>query len=162
SLSSDLFNSGLRPAINAGISVSRVGGAAQIKAMKKVAGTLKLDLAQFDELQAFAQFASDLDQSTQDQLSRGQRLRELLKQAQYSPLPVEDQVAIIFAGTKGYMDDVPVEKIVDYAKALRDYLSTNKPKYAEIIKTEKKLTDEVIEILKAGIQESKQAFMAAA
>ncbi|MDA0867361.1 MAG: F0F1 ATP synthase subunit alpha [Cyanobacteria bacterium] len=161
-LSSDLFNSGLRPAINAGISVSRVGGAAQIKAMKKVAGTLKLDLAQFDELQAFAQFASDLDQSTQDQLSRGQRLRELLKQAQYSPLPVEDQVAIIFAGTKGYMDDVPVEKIVDYAKALRDYLSTNKPKYAEIIKTEKKLTDEVIEILKAGIQESKQAFMAAA
>jgi F-type H+-transporting ATPase subunit alpha len=161
-LSSDLFNSGLRPAINAGISVSRVGGAAQIKAMKKVAGTLKLDLAQFDELQAFAQFASDLDQSTQDQLSRGQRLRELLKQAQYSPLPVEDQVAIIFAGTKGYMDDVPVEKIVDYAQALRDYLSTSKPKYAELIKTEKKLTDEVIEILKAGIQESKQAFMAAA
>ncbi|NJN19915.1 MAG: F0F1 ATP synthase subunit alpha [Leptolyngbya sp. RL_3_1] len=161
-LSSDLFNSGLRPAINAGISVSRVGGAAQIKAMKKVAGTLKLDLAQFDELQAFAQFASDLDQSTQDQLARGQRLRELLKQAQYSPLPVEDQVAIIFAGTKGYMDDVPVEKIVDYAKALRDYLSTSKPEYAEIIKTEKKLTDEVIEILKTGIQESKQAFMAAA
>jgi F-type H+-transporting ATPase subunit alpha len=161
-LSSDLFNSGLRPAINAGISVSRVGGAAQIKAMKKVAGTLKLDLAQFDELQAFAQFASDLDQSTQDQLSRGQRLRELLKQAQYSPLPVEDQVAIIFAGTKGYMDDVPVDKIVGFAIALREYLRTSKPKYAEIIKSEKKLTDEVIEILKAGIQEAKQTFMAAA
>ncbi|MGD1905856.1 MAG: F0F1 ATP synthase subunit alpha, partial [Leptolyngbyaceae cyanobacterium] len=161
-LSSDLFNSGLRPAINAGISVSRVGGAAQIKAMKKVAGTLKLDLAQFDELQAFAQFASDLDQSTQDQLARGARLRELLKQAQYSPLPVEEQIAVIFAGTKGYMDDVPTDKVVDFALALREYLRTSKPKYAELIKSEKKLTDEVLEILKAGIQEAKQTFMAAA
>jgi F-type H+-transporting ATPase subunit alpha len=110
-LSSDLFNSGLRPAINAGISVSRVGSAAQIKAMKKVAGKVKLELAQFDELQAFSQFASDLDPATQKQLARGQRLRELLKQPQYSPLPVEEQVAIIYAGINGFMDDVPVDQV---------------------------------------------------
>ncbi len=161
-LSSDLFNSGLRPAINAGISVSRVGGAAQIGAMKKVAGKLKLELAQFDELQAFAQFASDLDQATQNQLSRGVRLRELLKQPQYSPLPVEDQIAIIYAGTNGYLDDIPVDKVVAYGKALRDYLRTNKPEYAEMVKTKKKLTDEMVDLLKQGIAESKQAFMAAA
>ncbi|MEM0979108.1 MAG: F0F1 ATP synthase subunit alpha [Cyanobacteria bacterium P01_H01_bin.58] len=161
-LSSDLFNSGLRPAINAGISVSRVGGAAQIKAMKKVAGKLKLELAQFAELQAFAQFASDLDKATQDQLARGQRLRELLKQPQNSPLPVEDQVAIIYAGTNGYLDDIPVDKIVDFAKQLRDDLRTGKPRYAEIVKTEKKLTDELTDILKSAIAETKQAFMAAA
>ncbi|MBE7380758.1 MAG: F0F1 ATP synthase subunit alpha [Leptolyngbya sp. SIO1E4] len=161
-LSSDLFNSGLRPAINAGISVSRVGGAAQIKAMKKVAGKLKLELAQFDELQAFSQFASDLDKATQDQLSRGQRLRELLKQPQNSPLPVEDQVAIIYAGTNGYLDDIPAEQVTTYAKQLRDYLRTTKPRYGEIVKTEQKLTDELVDILKAAIQESKQSFMAAA
>jgi F-type H+-transporting ATPase subunit alpha len=161
-LSSDLFNSGLRPAINAGISVSRVGGAAQIKAMKKVAGKLKLELAQFDELQAFAQFASDLDQATQQQLARGVRLRELLKQPQYSPLPVAEQVAIIYAGTNGYLDDIPVEKVVQFSKELRSYLNTSKPRYGEIVKTEKALTDELIEILKSSIQECKQAFMAAA
>merc|ERR1711933_668626 len=104
-LSADLFNSGLRPAINVGISVSRVGSAAQLKAMKQVSGTLKLELAQFSELEAFAQFASDLDVATQKQLARGRRLRELLKQQQNSPLSVEDQVAIIYAGTKGYLDD---------------------------------------------------------
>ena len=161
-LSSDLFNSGLRPAINAGISVSRVGGAAQIKAMKKVAGRLKLELAQFDELQAFSQFASDLDKATQDQLARGVRLRELLKQPQNSPLPVEDQIAIIYAGTNGYLDEIPVEQVVEFAKQLRDYLRTSKPRYAETIGSEKKLTDEVIDILKGAIQETKQAFMAAA
>jgi F-type H+-transporting ATPase subunit alpha len=161
-LSSDLFNSGLRPAINAGISVSRVGGAAQIKAMKKVAGKLKLELAQFDELQAFSQFASDLDKATQDQLARGARLRELLKQPQNSPLPVEDQVAIIYAGTNGYLDDIPVDKVTAFSKQLREYLKTSKPRYGEIVRTEKALTDELIGLLKEGITESKQAFMAAA
>lgn len=161
-LSSDLFNSGLRPAINAGISVSRVGGAAQIKAMKKVAGKLKLELAQFDELQAFAQFASDLDQATQQQLARGVRLRELLKQPQYSPLPVAEQIAIIYAGTNGYLDDIPVEKVVQFSKELRDYLNTSKPRYGEIVRTEKALTDELVTILKESIAECKQAFMAAA
>jgi F-type H+-transporting ATPase subunit alpha len=161
-LSSDLFNSGLRPAINAGISVSRVGSAAQIKAMKKVAGKVKLELAQFDELQAFSQFASDLDAATQKQLARGQRLRELLKQPQYSPLPVEDQVAIIYAGINGYMDDVPVDKVVPFAKEMREYLRNNKPKYVELVRSEKKLTDEIETLLKEGINEAKQAFMAAA
>jgi F-type H+-transporting ATPase subunit alpha len=161
-LSSDLFNSGLRPAINAGISVSRVGSAAQIKAMKQVAGKVKLELAQFDELQAFSQFASDLDAATQKQLARGQRLRELLKQPQYSPLPVEEQVAVIYAGINGFMDDVPVEQIVAFAKALRDYIRTSKPKFAELIRTEKKIGGESEDILKAAIAEAKQAFLTAA
>jgi F-type H+-transporting ATPase subunit alpha len=161
-LSSDLFNSGLRPAINAGISVSRVGSAAQIKAMKQVAGKVKLELAQFDELQAFSQFASDLDASTQKQLARGQRLRELLKQPQYSPLPVEEQVAIIYAGINGYMDDVPADQVVAFARALRDYLRNSKPKYAELVRGDKKLTDDSEALLKEGINEAKQAFMAAA
>ncbi|NEQ32774.1 MAG: F0F1 ATP synthase subunit alpha [Leptolyngbya sp. SIO4C5] len=159
-LSSDLFNSGLRPAINAGISVSRVGSAAQIKAMKKVAGKVKLELAQYDELQAFAQFASDLDQATQKQLARGQRLRELLKQPQYSPLPVEEQIAIIYAGINGFMDDVPVEKVSNFAVEMREYIRNNKPKYAELVRNEKKLNDEIISLLEEGITEAKQAFMA--
>jgi F-type H+-transporting ATPase subunit alpha len=160
-LSSDLFNSGLRPAINAGISVSRVGSAAQIKAMKQVAGKVKLELAQFDELQAFSQFASDLDASTQKQLARGQRLRELLKQPQYSPLPVEEQVAIIYAGINGYLDDIPANKVVTFAKEMRDYIRNNQPKFAELIRSDKKLTDESEALLKAGINEAKQAFLAA-
>ncbi|KAM3113220.1 F0F1 ATP synthase subunit alpha [Phormidesmis sp. 146-33] len=161
-LSSDLFNSGLRPAVNAGISVSRVGSAAQTKAMKKVAGKVKLELAQFAELEAFAQFASDLDKSTQNQLARGQRLRELLKQSQYSPLSVGDQVAIIYAGINGYLDDIPVDKITAYAKGLRDYLATSKPKYGEIISTSKALSDEAETILKEAITEYKKTFLAAA
>jgi F-type H+-transporting ATPase subunit alpha len=161
-LSSDLFNSGLRPAVNAGISVSRVGSAAQTKAMKQVAGKLKLELAQFDDLQAFAQFASDLDKATQDQLARGQRLRELLKQSQYSPLSVSEQVAILYAGLNGYLDEIPVEKVASYAKGLREYLRNSKPKYAELIKTEKKLGDEAEKLLKEAIAESKQTFMATA
>ncbi|MGB3311959.1 MAG: F0F1 ATP synthase subunit alpha [Nodosilinea sp.] len=160
-LSSDLFNSGLRPAINAGISVSRVGSAAQIKAMKQVAGKVKLELAQFDELQAFSQFASDLDAATQKQLARGTRLRELLKQPQYSPLPVEEQVAIIYAGINGYMDEVPVDQVTAFAKSLRDYLRNSKPKFGELIRSEKKLGDESEAILKDAIAEAKQAFMAA-
>ena len=161
-LSSDLFNSGLRPAINAGISVSRVGSAAQIKAMKQVAGKVKLELAQFDELQAFSQFASDLDASTQKQLARGQRLRELLKQSQYSPLPVEEQVAIIYAGINGYMDEIPADQVVAFAKSMRDYIRNNKPKFSELVRSEKKLGDESEALLKAGINEAKEAFMAAA
>lgn len=161
-LSSDLFNSGLRPAINAGISVSRVGSAAQIKAMKKVAGKVKLELAQFDELQAFSQFASDLDPATQRQLARGQRLRELLKQPQYSPLPVEEQVAIIYAGINGLLDDIPVEQVVAFAQEMRAYIRNNKPKYSELVRSERKMTDEIEALLKAGIEEAKQAYKAAA
>ncbi|MBC7973211.1 MAG: F0F1 ATP synthase subunit alpha [Verrucomicrobia bacterium] len=159
-LSSDLFNSGLRPAVNAGISVSRVGSAAQTKAMKKVAGKVKLELAQFAELEAFTQFASDLDKATQDQLARGQRLRELLKQPQYSPLSVGEQVALIYSGINGYMDDIPVEQITTFTKSLRDYLKNSKPQYLEIIKTGKALTDEAETLLKEAIAECKKSFLA--
>lgn len=159
-LSSDLFNAGFRPAINAGISVSRVGSAAQTKAMKQVAGKLKLELAQFAELEAFSQFASDLDQATQNQLARGQRLRQVLKQPQYSPLSIAEQVAIVYAGLNGYLDDIPAETVLEFATSLREYLKTNKPKYMEIIATEKKLNDEAEAILKEAIVESKQTFMA--
>jgi F-type H+-transporting ATPase subunit alpha len=161
-LSSNLFNSGLRPAINPGISVSRVGSAAQTKAMKKVAGKLKLELAQFDDLQAFAQFASDLDQATQNQLARGQRLRELLKQPQYSPLAVYEQVALVYAGLNGYLDDIAVNKITTFTKGLRDYLKTSKVKYGEIVKSEKQLTDEAETLLKEAIAEYKQTFLVSA
>jgi F-type H+-transporting ATPase subunit alpha len=161
-LSSDLFNSGLRPAINAGISVSRVGSAAQIKAMKQVAGKLKLELAQYSELEAFSQFASDLDKATQAQLARGQRLREVLKQPQYSPLPVYEQVAIIYAALNGYVDEIAVNKVTEFMKGLRGYLNTSKPKFAELIKAEKKLTDESEGLLKEAIAEYTQTFMATA
>jgi len=161
-LTTDLFNSGVRPAINPGISVSRVGSAAQTKAMKQVAGKLKLELAQFDDLAAFAQFASDLDKTTQDQLARGQRLRELLKQAQYSPLSVAEQVALVYAGLNGYLDDVPVNKVTSFTKGLRDYLKTSKPKYIELVRNEKKLGDEAEGILKEAITEFKKNFLAIA
>lgn len=158
-LTSDLFNSGLRPAVNPGISVSRVGSAAQTKAMKKVAGKLKLELAQFDDLAAFAQFASDLDKATQDQLARGQRLRELLKQSQYSPLAVYEQVAVVYAGLNGYLDDIAVDKVATFAKGLREYLKTSKPEYGEIIRQEKQLTEQAEGILKEAIAEYKQTFL---
>jgi F-type H+-transporting ATPase subunit alpha len=161
-LSSDLFNSGLRPAVNPGISVSRVGSAAQTKAMKKVAGKVKLELAQFDDLQAFAQFASDLDQATRNQLARGQRLREILKQPQYSPLSVADQVAIIYAGINGYLDEIPVEKITEFTAGLRNYLKTSKPKYGEILRSGKQLSDEAEAILKEALADFKKTFLAAA
>jgi F-type H+-transporting ATPase subunit alpha len=159
-LSSDLFNAGFRPAINAGISVSRVGSAAQTKAMKQVAGKLKLELAQFAELEAFAQFASDLDAATQSQLARGQRLRQILKQPQNTPLAVWEQVATVYAGLNGYLDDIPVEKVVDFAAGLREYLKTNKPKYPEIIGEKKVLTEDAEALLKEAIKEYKQAFAA--
>jgi F-type H+-transporting ATPase subunit alpha len=159
-LSSDLFNAGIRPAINPGISVSRVGSAAQIKAMKQVAGKIKLELAQYDDLVAFAQFASDLDKTTQAQLARGQRLREILKQPQYSPLPVGDQVAIIYTAINGYLDELEVDQVGAFNKGLRNYLATSKPKYGEIIKSEKKLSDEAEKILKEALVEYKKTFLA--
>jgi F-type H+/Na+-transporting ATPase subunit alpha len=159
-LSSDLFNSGLRPAVNAGISVSRVGSAAQTKAMKQVAGKVKLELAQFAELEAFAQFASDLDKATQNQLARGQRLREILKQPQYSPLSVAEQVALIYSGINGYLDELPTDKVTAFTAGLREYLKNSKPKYAELIKSEKKLGEEAETLLKEAIAEYKKTFLA--
>jgi F-type H+-transporting ATPase subunit alpha len=161
-LSSDLFNSGLRPAINVGISVSRVGGAAQTKAIKKIAGTLKLELAQFDELAAFSQFASDLDAATQAQLARGKRLRELLKQPQFSPLILAEQVAVVYAGVKGLIDDVPVELVPQFARELREYLKSNKPEYIQKVQTDKVLSDESEAMLKEAIREVTSSMLAAA
>ena len=161
-LSSDLFNSGLRPAINVGISVSRVGGAAQTKAIKKIAGTLKLELAQFDELAAFSQFASDLDAATQQQLARGKRLREILKQSQFSPLILAEQVAVVYAGVKGMIDEVPVESVVQFCRELREYLKSNKPDFITKIQTEKQLSDEAEAMLKDAINEVKSSMLAAA
>ena len=161
-LSSDLFNSGLRPAINVGISVSRVGGAAQTKAIKKIAGTLKLELAQFDELAAFSQFASDLDAATQQQLARGKRLREILKQSLFSPLILAEQVAVVYAGVKGMIDEVPVESVVQFCRELREYLKSNKPDFITKIQTEKQLSDEAEAMLKDAINEVKSSMLAAA
>ena len=161
-LSSDLFNSGLRPAINVGISVSRVGGAAQTKAIKKIAGTLKLELAQFDELAAFSQFASDLDAATQQQLARGKRLREILKQPQFSPLILAEQVAVVYAGVKGLIDEVPVESVVQFCRELREYLKTNKAEFINKVQTEKQLSEEAEAMLKDAINEVKSSMLAAA
>jgi F-type H+-transporting ATPase subunit alpha len=142
-LESDLFYAGIRPAINVGISVSRVGGAAQIKAMKQVAGRLRLELAQYRELRAFAQFGSDLDPVTQRQLHRGERLTELLKQGQYQPLPVEKQVVAIFAGTNGYLDPLPVSSIRKYEEELYAYISANHPEIFSEIREKKELSPEL-------------------
>merc|ERR1712228_980211 len=150
-LSGDLFNSGIRPAINVGISVSRVGSAAQTKAMKQVAGKLKLELAQFAELEAFSQFASDLDAATQAELARGQRLREMLKQQQNSPIPVEEPVALIYAGINGFLDDVPVSDVKEFIVKLRTYIRNSVPQFITSIQTEKKLSPENEEVLKTAI-----------
>jgi len=150
-LSGDLFNAGIRPAINVGISVSRVGSAAQIKAMKQVAGKLKLELAQFAELEAFSQFASDLDAATQAELARGQRLREMLKQQQNSPIPVEEQVALIYAGINGYLDDVPVSDVKEFIVKLRSYVRNSVPQFISSMQSEKKLSPENEEVLKTAI-----------
>ena len=159
-LESELFYSGIRPAINSGLSVSRVGGAAQIKAMKSVAGTLRLDLAQYRELAAFAQFASDLDKATKAQLDRGQRLTELLKQGQYCPLPVEKQVMAIYLGTKGYLDDVAVKDVTRCEKELLEFMEANHPEVGADIKATKKISDENEEALKNAIAEFKETFVA--
>ena len=146
-LETDLFYQGIRPAINVGLSVSRVGSAAQIKAMKKVAGTIKLELAQYREMAAFAQFGSDLDVSTQKLLSRGERLTELLKQSQYSPCPVEEQVAVIFAGTRGYLDKVEISRIAEFEEKLLQNLRENNPDILDSIKSSGDLSDETIDSL---------------
>ena len=152
-LESDLFNQGVRPAINVGNSVSRVGGAAQIKAMRQVAGTLRLDLAQSRELAAFAQFGSDLDKATQAQLNRGARLVELLKQPQYEPLPVEKQVAIIYAGTVGHLDNVPVSELRTYETELYKFLETRHASVLSGIKEKKQLDDQLKAALDAAVKE---------
>jgi F-type H+-transporting ATPase subunit alpha len=150
-LSGDLFNAGIRPAINVGISVSRVGSAAQIKAMKQVAGKLKLELAQFAELEAFSQFASDLDQATQNELARGQRLREMLKQAQNSPIPVEEQVAVIYCGINGLFDDIAVNEVKEFAIKIRSYLKNSCPQFLSDIRTTQKLSPENEQVLKNAV-----------
>lgn len=157
-LDSGLFNSGQRPAIDAGISVSRVGGAAQTKAMKKVAGKLRLELAQFTELEAFSQFASDLDKATQAQLARGQRLREILKQPQYSPLSVAEQVGIIYAATNGYLDDIDRLDVVRFQQEFLLYLNQSVPGYGSEIESTKQLTDKAVDLLKKAITDFKGTF----
>ncbi|MEL7567307.1 MAG: F0F1 ATP synthase subunit alpha [Dehalobacterium sp.] len=158
-LESDLFFSGVRPAINVGISVSRVGGSAQVKAMKQVAGRLRMDLAQYRELAAFAQFGSDLDKVTQSTLSRGERMVEILKQDQYSPMAVEEQVVVIFAAGNGFCDDIDVRKVLDFEKGLLNYLRSTRGEILQTIRDEKKLSDETIEKLKAAITEFKKSFV---
>lgn len=155
-LESDLFYAGIRPALNVGISVSRVGGDAQVKAMRQVAGRLRLELASFRELAAFAQFGSDLDKATRAQLDRGQRLTELLKQPQYTPMPLDEQVIGIYAVTNGWADDVPVDKISDFEAGLLQFMRTVHPEIGQAIVDQKVLTDEVKDLLETAIQEYKQ------
>ncbi|WP_368293391.1 F0F1 ATP synthase subunit alpha [Dehalobacter sp. TBBPA1] len=157
-LESDLFFSGFRPAINVGISVSRVGGDAQIKAMKQVAGQLRLDLAAYRELAAFAQFGSDLDKATQARLNRGQKTMEILKQGQYQPMPVEEQIIVIFAATKGYIDDVPMERMKEFEQELLRFMRTTQ--IPEKIRTEKALSNELMKEIGDAINEFKQGFLA--
>jgi F-type H+-transporting ATPase subunit alpha len=159
-LETNLFNSGIRPAINVGISVSRVGGAAQIKATKQVAGTLRLDLAQFRELEAFAQFASDLDQVSKDQLERGQRMVEVLKQGPYAPVVVEKQVVIIFAGANGYLDKVPAKSVTKFEAELYPFIEAKYPQVFESIRTNKKIDDDTDELLRKVLEEFTTVFSA--
>jgi len=158
-LEPDLFNKGVRPAINVGLSVSRVGGAAQIKAMKQVAGTLRLDLAQFRELEAFVQFASELDKATQQTINRGMRLVELLKQEPYNPLPVEKQIVAIFAGTNGYLDDLPVESVRKFEKELYTFLDTERSDILEEIRQKKALDEELRNKIKSALDTFKSRFV---
>src|SRR5262249_36770219 len=164
-LEGDLFFSGVRPAVNVGISVSRVGGNAQINAMKKVAGTLRLDLAQYREKAAFAQFASDLDKATQAQLARGARMVELLKQGQFQPLPVEKQILIIYAGTKGYLDKYPLEVLSRYEKELYAFVESRRPEVLRTIRekgNDKKAWDEIENLMKSALDEFAREFTAEA
>ena len=160
-LETDLFNSGVRPAVNVGISVSRVGGSAQIKAMRQVAGTLKLELAQYRELAAFSQFGSDLDKATQNQLNRGSRLVEILKQDQYQPLPFSKQILIIFAGTNGFLDDMPVEQIRDFEAELYKYVDSMNPKLLQAILEKKTIDDALKADMTRTLKEFKQNFVSA-
>ncbi|HZU21593.1 MAG TPA: F0F1 ATP synthase subunit alpha [Terriglobales bacterium] len=158
-LETDLFNSGIRPAVNVGLSVSRVGGSAQIKAMRQVAGSLRLDLAQYRELAAFAQFGSDLDKATQAQLNRGQHLVEVLKQDQYQPLPFSKQILILFAGTGGYLDDLPVEQVREFEADLYKYVETLNPGLLKGIEEKKTLDDQLKGALVKAITEFKDKFV---
>jgi len=159
-LETDLFNSGVRPAVNVGISVSRVGGSAQIKAMRQVAGTLKLELAQYRELAAFAQFGSDLDKATQNQLNRGKRLVEILKQDQYKPLPFSKQILIIYAGTNGYLDDLEVDQIRAFEGELLQYVESMSPQLLDSIMKKKTIDDALKSEMEKFLKEFKQRFMA--
>ena len=151
-----MFNAGFRPAINAGLSVSRVGGAAQIGAMKKIASPIRTELAQYRELAAFAQFGSELDEDTKDRLAQGERIKEMLKQPQYKPMPVEKQVVIIYAATKRYLIDVPVDEILDFEKELFEFVDTKYPEIFGKIREEKKLSPELEELLDKAITEFKE------
>ena len=157
-LEADLFYKGMRPALNVGISVSRVGSSAQIKAMKKVAGKLRLDVAQFRELEAFAQFGSDLDENTRQKIERGKRTVEILKQGQYEPMAVEHQVAIIYAVTNGFLDDVAVEKVPVWEKEFHKYLDSSAKGAINLIAEKKELSDEVVEKLQSAIKEFKEVY----
>ncbi|MFV2065296.1 MAG: F0F1 ATP synthase subunit alpha, partial [Chloroflexota bacterium] len=159
-LESDLFNAGQRPALNVGISVSRVGSAAQTKAMKKVAGPLKLDLAQYREMAAFAQFASDLDKATRDMLTRGERISEVMKQPQFSPLPVERQVAILWVVTNGYLDDVEAPRVRDFEEQFYRFLESEHPGILTDLADRKALDDEIAESLKSATESFKETFTA--
>jgi F-type H+-transporting ATPase subunit alpha len=154
-LEADLFNSGIRPAINVGNSVSRVGGSAQIKAMKQVAGTLRIELAQFRELQAFAQFGSDLDRATQAQLARGQRLVEVLKQPQYQPMNIENQVLVIWAASNGFTDDIPVEDVRRFEAELLRFVENSHPGVLQAIREKKSLTEDIVRDLKQVLKDFK-------
>jgi F-type H+-transporting ATPase subunit alpha len=157
-LETEMFNAGFRPAINPGISVSRVGGSAQIKAMKKIAGPIRIELAQYRELASFAQFGSELDADTAERLAQGERIREMLKQPQYNPMPVEYQVIIIYAATKKYLLDIKVEDILRFEKELFEFISTKYPEIPESIKTEKVITEDTEKALVKAIEEFKQEF----
>lgn len=158
-LETEMFNSGFRPAINAGLSVSRVGGSAQIKAMKKIAAPIRVELAQYRELAAFAQFGSELDADTTEKLAQGARIREMLKQPQYQPMPVEKQVIIIYAATRKYLLDIPVEQVLPFEKALFEYVDTKYPDVPEAIRTEKVISDETEAKLVKAIEECKAEFL---
>ncbi len=158
-LEPDLFNAGVRPAINVGISVSRVGGSAQIKAMKKIAGRLRIDLAQFRELEAFAQFGSELDKATQDQLARGTRMVELLKQPQYKPMPVEEQVIIVFAGTEGYLDDIEINRVQNFEGEFLEFMRVSHSDIGAAIRKDESLSEEVEKKLRQAIKEFKRTFL---
>ena len=157
-LETEMFNSGFRPAVNAGLSVSRVGGAAQIGAMKKLAAPIRVELAQYRELAAFSQFGSELDDDTKDKLAQGERIKEILKQPQYKPMPVEKQVVIIYAATRRYLLDIPVDRILEFESGLFEFVATKYPEIFEKIRTEKKLSDELEEALKKAITEFKETF----
>jgi F-type H+-transporting ATPase subunit alpha len=159
-LETDLFNSGIRPAISVGLSVSRVGGAAQIKATKQVAGTLRLDLAAYRELQAFAQFASDLDEHSRNQLERGARMVEVLKQPPYSPVPVEKQVVMIYAGVKGHLDSIPASSVTKFEQDLYPFIEAKYSKILDSIRDSKKLDDDTEKELVDAIEDFKSQFVA--